>query len=102
MSIKINQVLDYLDTHPICQQADNMESLLEMLSDIYLSHSNGNSTELYGLFARMRTCMAGLGQKEQDTLFDAVSDLCARHEVLAFSQGFLAGMLLMCEVHSLP
>ena len=102
MSIQINQVLDYLDTHPICQQADSMESLLEMLADVYLSHSNGNTAELYGLFTRMRQCMAGLGQGEQDALFDAVCDLCARHEVLAFSQGFLVGMLLMAEVRTIP
>lgn len=102
MSIHIDQVLDYLDTHPICRQAENMPSLLEMLHDIYLSHNNGNSGELYGLFARMRQCMAGLGQTEQDALFDAVSDLCARHEVLAFSQGFLVGMLLMTEVNRIP
>lgn len=102
MSIHINQVLDYLDNHPICQQADSMESLLEKLADIYLSHSNGNTAELYELFARMRQCMAGLEQREQDALFDAVSSLCAKHEVLAFSQGFLVGMLLMTEVRTIP
>ena len=102
MSIHINQVLDYLDTHPICQQADGMESLLEMLADIYLSHSNGNTAELYGLFSRLRRCMAALGQREQDALFDAVSELCARHEVLAFSQGFLVGLLLMTEIRTVP
>ena len=31
MSIHIDQVLDYLGTHPICRQAENIPSLLEML-----------------------------------------------------------------------
>lgn len=102
MSININQVLDYLDNHPVCQQAGCMDSLLETLCDIYLSHSNGNSGEIYALFARLRSCMAGLRQSEQDALFDAVTDLCGKHEVLAFSQGFLVGMLLMSEIRMIP
>ena len=102
MSIQINQVLDYLDTHPICQQADNMESLLEMLYNTYISFSDSNLQEIYALFRRLRHCMESLTKWEQDALFDAVSDLCAKHEVLAFSQGVLTGMQLMSEVHSLP
>ena len=102
MSIHIHQVMDYLDTHPVCQQTDNMESLLEILYDVYISHNDGNSQEILSLFHRLRNCMEHLTKAEQDALFDAVCDLCAEHEVLAFSQGVLTGMMLMSEVCNLP
>ena len=102
MSIHINQVLDYLDNHPICQRNDTVPSLLENLCDIYNSHSDGNSCEIYALFRKIRCCMENLPRETRDTLFDAVSELCEKHEVLAFSQGVLVGMLLMTEVNRLP
>ena len=49
MAVKIDQVLEYLDHHPICYYADNVDSLLEMLYEIYARHNAINSEELGAL-----------------------------------------------------
>ena len=38
MSIHINQVLDYLDSHLVCRDADKMPSLMAALRDAYTLH----------------------------------------------------------------
>ena len=102
MPIHVNQVLDYLDTHPICREADSVESLLGMLHDIYASHNHFNSGEIREKFHKIRDLLGNLTQREFDDVFCVVCDLCLEHEQLAFSQGVLAGMLLMTEVNRLP
>lgn len=38
MSVYIEEVLDYLDQNLVCQQADGMSSLMEILQKIYMGH----------------------------------------------------------------
>lgn len=102
MSIHINQVLDYLDNHPVCQYADTMESLMEMLHDIYAMHNSTDSEKLRSMLATLHSVMDSLPADDADALFDLVSSLCMEQEQLAFSHGFVVGMQLMTEVHSLP
>ncbi len=102
MSIHIHQVLDYLDTHPICREADSMDSLLERIHDIYALNNHLDSEEIRSLLRSMRNLLECLPMERFEEVFAAVSDLCLEHEQLAFSQGVLAGMHLMTEVNTLP
>lgn len=72
MSIHINQVLDYLDNQRVCQQADNMESLMGLLHDAYCIHNSTDNRQL------------------------------REYEQLAFTQGVVVGMLVMTEVNRVP
>ena len=102
MPIHIHQVLDYLDTHPIVREADSMPSLLEMLHDVLAEHNSFDSRQLRDMFGKLRESLAMLSREEYDAVFAQICDLCLEHEQTAFSQGFLAGMLLMSEVNMLP
>lgn len=73
MSIHIDQVLDYLDSHLVCQNAKDMPSLMAVLCDAYVLHDWADSPE-----------------NPQSA------------ELRAFSQGVLTGMMLMTEVNRLP
>lgn len=102
MSIHISQVLDYLDNHPICREADCMESLLEMLHDVYSMHNSIDNEQIRDKFGQLRETLGQLPAETFDAFFALVCDLCMEHEQLAFSQGVLAGMMLMTEVNRLP
>lgn len=102
MSIKIQQVLDYLDAHAISRQADSVETLLGMLHDIYAMHNRLNSAEVRRLFQQMRSSLSCLSETEYDELFTLVCSLCVEHEQQAFAQGVLAGMQLYTEINALP
>ena len=95
MPIHINQVLDYLDTHPIVQEADSVPSLLELLHDVYAAHSGFDSRQL-------RESLPMLSGADFDAVAAQFRDLCPEQEQTAFAQGALTGMLLMSEVNMLP
>jgi len=50
MSIHIDEVLDYLDKNLICQHADSMPTLMEVLHDAYIGH--GGSKEEVTAFSQ--------------------------------------------------
>lgn len=102
MSIHVNEVLDYLDTHPVCQYAQGMDSLMEMLHEVYTMHNSIDSEKMRSLFGQLRPVLDMLPAKTADMLVSLVCDLCMEHEQLAFSQGVLVGMQLMTEVNRLP
>lgn len=102
MSIHINDVLEYLHFHPICQEADGMDTLLEMLHDIYTSHNAINSDGIRERFRAIRSLLSFLPKEDFDQLFSLVCDLCLENEVLAFSQGVCVGLRLMSEIDTLP
>lgn len=52
MSIHINEVLDYLDEQLVCQRADGMQSLMEMLYEAYTVHDSGGSQNEVTAFAQ--------------------------------------------------
>lgn len=82
MSIYLNEVLDYLDTHPVCRQADSVESVMALLQDAYALHCE----------MPVRECFPGLPEK--------LYTFCEEQEKQSFSQGVVVGMLLMTEVNS--
>lgn len=95
MSIHIYQILDYLDTHPVCQEAEDVPSLMAMLRKIYLMH---HYTDSEALLDMLYSFPAG----DMEQLSAWIANLCAEREQLAFSQGIAVGMQLMTEVHTLP
>ena len=50
MSVYIDEVLDYLDRNMVCQRADGMLSLMDVLYDAYVGH--GGSREEVTAFAQ--------------------------------------------------
>lgn len=101
MSIHIDQVLDYLDYHPVCQYADTMKSLMEMLHDIYVMHNSIDSEKLRSMFSSLHAAVDSLPETDADMLLELVSGLCMEQEQLAFSHGIVVGMQLMTEVNFL-
>lgn len=71
MAIKIQDVLDHLERHPICDQCGDVKTLLGMIREIYVFY---NKTET--------PCA-----------------LCREREQVAFEQGVVVGMQLMTEVN---
>ena len=102
MSICIDEVLDYLDRNLVCQQADSMESLMEVLRDAYIRHNDSEGEKIRSGFLQLRQLLHSISPEAFDSVFSVVCDLCMEHELLAFSQGVLTGMLLMTEVNRLP
>ena len=102
MSIHIDEVLDYLDTHLVCRNADSVGSLMEALHEIYTAYTEIDNEELRGAFEQLGPLFESLPPADSDLLFGTVCDLCMKHEQLAFSQGVLTGMMLMTEVNRLP
>lgn len=102
MSVHINDVLEYLHFHPICQEADSMESLLEMLHDIYTAHNAVNRVGMKDKFRTLRSLLSTIPNEDFDNVFSLVCDLCMENEVLAFSHGVCVGLHLMSELDTLP
>ena len=73
MAIRIHDVLDYLDHHPLCAECDDVKTLLGRIREIYVSHNN--------------------------TAGEQVCAICAEREQAAFEQGIVVGMQLMTEVN---
>ena len=98
MSIHINELMDYLEAHPILCYDGSSQSLMEMLHDAYATYNFTDSAEIRGKFQEMRGLLGMLSNKDQDRFFNLVCDLCIEHEELAFSQGIVVGMHLMSEL----
>nr|MBQ8243702.1 hypothetical protein [Oscillospiraceae bacterium] len=101
MSIQIQQVFDYLDTHPINQHSGNFTSLLEMLYNAYVEANSIDTVVIKEKFRQMDTILSKLPLSENDQLFYLVCDLCLEYERSAFAHGILVGMHLMTELNSL-
>lgn len=102
MSIHINEVLDYLDAHPIRAYQGGVDSLMEMLHEVYTMHNSIDSEEIRNMFHKLRNLLKMLPPDGVDQVFSLVCDLCIAHEILAFSHGVVVGMHLMTEVNMLP
>ena len=100
MAVRIDQVLDYLNTHPICYFAEGMDSLLEMLYTVYTIHNNIDSEEIQKLCDDTEYTLALLSATERERLRVNIGQLCQEHEKLAFIHGFVVGMNLMTEIRT--
>lgn len=100
MSVHINQVIEYLDNHPICYYADGVDSLLKMLYDIYAAHNAIDSEELRGLYQKAACVLEKLPPADGERLFTLICELCLEHEQQAFIHGFFVGMCLMTEIRT--
>ena len=102
MSIHINQVFDYLDSHPVSRYDGDFQSLLEMLHYVYTTCNPIDSEAIRYGFRNMRTAMKTLPREEQDAIFSCACDLCFEHEQQAFYHGLTVGIHLMAEINGLP
>lgn len=102
MSIHINEVMDYLDAHPIGCYEGSVKSLMEMLHDVYVAYNSVDNEELRRLFQRFDSILKDFPADGAEELRASICDLCREHEVLAFSHGIVVGMNLMTEIRTLP
>lgn len=102
MSVHIQQVLDYLDDHRVCQTSDSIESLLGTIYDAYACCNCFETDETRKGLQGIHDLLDILPQRLHDEVLYRIFALCQSQETLAFSQGFLAGMLLMTEINCLP
>ena len=100
MAVRIDQVLEYLDHHPVCYYADNVESLLGMLSDIYTRHNVISSAELDSLVKNLDAALETIPAGERMRCGDLVNVIRKEHEQQAFVHGVIVGLLLSTEIRS--
>ena len=60
MSIHIDEVLDYLDAHLVCQRSEDMPSLMAALRDAYALHDTGEKHATPELTAFSQGVMTGM------------------------------------------
>jgi len=100
MSVHINEVLDYLEEHPIRCAKGEVTTVLEMLHDVYCEH-NIHNEEINAMYADLSRKVSFASDKEAEELYAWVAELCWEHEKIAFSHGILVGMHFMTEVNYL-
>ena len=101
MSVHYNDVLDYLDEHPIYYYEGSIKSLLELVHEFYTMYNSIDSEALRARFRQLEDILCKLTLKEQDAFFDTVNSLCLESEQLAFSHGVVVGMHMMTDINSL-
>ena len=102
MSINIEQVMAYLDTHPVGLYEGDFRSLLEILHGIFAESSPVDSGQLRAKYGELEGFLKHLTFEEADTVNTLVCSLCFEHEQRGFEYGILAGMQLMSEINALP
>lgn len=102
MSVHIHDVLNYLDKCRAGQKAESMDSLLKTVYTAYEECNCFETDETKQRLHRIQDMLDILPQRLHDDTLYLIFDLCRSQEILAFSQGVLAGMLLMTEVNYLP
>lgn len=60
MSIHINEVLDYLDDHLVCQRSEGMPSLMAVLREAYVLHDTGEKPSDPELLAFSQGVLTGM------------------------------------------
>jgi len=60
MSIHIDEVLDYLDEHLVCQRSEDMPSLMAALRDVYALHDTGEKNTSPELTAFSQGVVTGM------------------------------------------
>ena len=102
MSVHINQVFEYLDTHPVSKYDGDFESLLEMLHHIYTTCNPVNNEEICHHIRQLEEIRKPLPVETDDIVSDLVNALCYDHQKAGFYYGLTAGMHLMTEINGLP
>lgn len=99
MAITIQQVLSYLDTHPLCASSQNLPSLLHTLCNIYNEYNPVEPPQIKAAFDHLDTILSKLSLSDNNQLFDTVIRLCIDYENTAFSHGMAVGVRLMAELY---
>ena len=75
MKITSNQVLEYLNNHPIRNHNGGLNSLLEMLHYIYTTINPVDNDNIRSLFLRVEDILSPLPAEQSETLFWTISEL---------------------------
>lgn len=101
MSINIEQVMEYLDTHPVGRHEGDFRSLLEIIHGIFAECYPVDSGQLREKYGRLDRILKQLPYDGEDAVNTLVCDLCYEHEQLGFEYGIVVGMQLMSEINAL-
>ena len=101
MAITINQVLDYIDTHPLCFHDGDFASVLDMLRTVYMESNAADIMEIQADFSSLRSVSEKLSPEERELLFQNVRSLCLQYEKTAFAHGIAIGLYLHTELSTL-
>ena len=101
MQITLQQVLDYIDAHPLRLHNGNFTSFLDMLHYVYTESNPIDTEEIRAEFSELRPILNMLPGEEADALFGLVCDLCLQFEKTAFAHGITAGLYLHTELSTL-
>lgn len=101
MSITVEQVLDYIDAHPLRFHDGSFTNFLDLLYDVYVESNPVDLQEIRQGFAILRPILNKLPGDDAERLFAQVCDLCLLHERTAFAHGLTAGLYLHTELSTL-
>ncbi len=91
----INALQDYCKQNPL--NHGEAKSVMEFLYWHYAENNPIDDQNIRNSFAKLRQQYPHLSLEKFDPIFTTVSDLCAKHERLAFLEGLRLGVTLMME-----
>lgn len=92
------QLKSYLADHVPSFGYRDVDSILEMFYCFYAEHNPMHNDKIHALFYTLNSELSHLNLQENDLVFDAISDLCAEYQRLAFVEGIRAGARLYMEL----
>lgn len=101
MSIRIGDVLDYLDVHPV-NQCDDAFSALELVFHAYSLYNAMDNEVLQKLHSSAFSILNKLPESDAEQLLDIFDDWAMEKERMAFSHGIAMGIYLDTELSLLP
>lgn len=101
MAITVQQVLSYLDTHPLCTNKQSFTSLLQILCNIYYEYNPVDTPQMKAMFEQLDTILSKLSFSDNNLIFDTVIRLCIECEKTSFSHGIAVGVRLMAELYDI-
>lgn len=98
MNPSIEKIKTYLNNHPPDYGEPDIHSLLEMLWMDFSEYNPVMNETMKAYYGRIEQAIEVLSQKEQNDLFDTVSELCMENEHLAYIEGIKLGARLILEL----
>ena len=98
MNPHIEKLKKYLDSQPVNTVCNDAESLLDLLSYIYITESPLDSATLRFQFQKVNQILERLSGEENDQLFYLTIQICDTYIRMAFQDGIRVGYHLMTEL----
>ncbi|MBR3949329.1 MAG: hypothetical protein IKJ84_01520 [Oscillospiraceae bacterium] len=100
MSIRMKEIYDFLDEHPLNRYQRGFESFMELLYDAYTQQNPMITEKTYEKLRTIKDLLCELPPDLVEKVNNTLYDLNLEQEVLAFSHGIAVGLHMMTEVNA--